>query len=153
MSTKRMTSLEVEALRAEDDNLGGESFYLSDVDPSTVDLMEIASVKSFLNLVMKHDLVVRVRVTRVFVTPTYYAAASKANSPKSYAKGDVKKPSQEMQCIFITATNLDDFAVQAVWEGTTFKSATIGGPRSGHYPEKMFKQSTKTMKEITRCLA
>ena len=133
----------------EEESVDGESFYIGEIDPSTVDLTKIASVKRFLVAAAKHDLTVKVQVTQVFVSPVFFAT----NSKKGPAKGDVKKPSQEIECIFITATNLDDFAVQASWQDGQFKTALVGGPRSGHHPPKLFKQITKMMEEIARCLA
>ncbi len=136
----------------DEESSGGKTWLLGSLDPATVDLTKATSIKRFLSLVQKYNLTIKVQVTEVFVGPTYYASNSKQDSPSPYVKGDIKKPSHVQQCIFITATDLDAFAVQATWYNGLFKGAFIGGPRSGHNPAKMFKQITKMMEEITRCL-
>ncbi len=109
--------------------------------------LEIASVKRFLKLAERHSLIVRVQAHRLYVLPTYYLAKSKAHNV-----GDLKSEGKEIEAVFVTITNLHDFGVHARWYGGTFDHAFIGGQRTGHRPKAMFKQITKAIEEIERCL-
>lgn len=109
-----------------------------------------SSVGKFLKLGEKHGLIIRVQGTKILAPAEVYAADSKATGAR---KGDVKKPERELELLSITMTNGLDFAALATWEDGTFKHCLIGGKRSGYRPEKYFRQSTITMKEIARCLA
>lgn len=110
--------------------------------------LDIPSVKRFLKLGEKHGLITRVQANRVYVVPTYYAVKSKTHNV-----GDLKSEGREIEAVIITLTNLHDFGVHARWYGGTFDHAFIGGQRTGHKPKALFKQITKTIEEIERCLS
>lgn len=114
------------------------------VDPADADLTAASMVK-FRKLADSYGLLTIVHVTKVRVADEMYAASSKQ-------KGQVKKPGYDMECVFITITNLLDFAAQASWSAGEFKGARIGGKRSGHRPEMYIPKSTATMEEIAQCL-
>lgn len=117
------------------------------LDPADADLSATSIVK-FLKLADDHGLTVHVRYTRSYSESTYYLSKSKTHSV-----GELKEEGREVDWVFITITNQDDFGAAAVWKGGTFDSCFIGGKRSGHRPEKLFTQSTKMMEEIKRCLS
>lgn len=115
--------------------------------PEDADL-SAASIVKFLKLCQSYDLVIRVQATIAFTEPTFYLSKSKTHNI-----GDVKDPSKEVECVFITATNLHNFGVKATWYDGKFSHAIIGGQRSGHRPEKMFTLLTKMTEEIKRCMS
>ena len=119
----------------------------TDLDPAEVDL-SAASIVKFLKLAEEHELTVRVQATRGHVEATYYASKTKTHNV-----GDLKKEGHEVECVFITITNMLDFAALASWYDGVFQNCLIGGKASGHWPEQLFNQSTKTMEEIKRCLS
>ena len=114
------------------------------VKPEDADLTA-ASIIKFRKLADAHGLTIIVHASRVKVADEMYSRSNKKQH-------GVKKPGYEMECVFITATNLLDFAVQAAWYGGEFKGARVGGKRSGHRPELYVPKSTATMEEIARCL-
>lgn len=117
------------------------------IHPDEADLTA-SSIRKFLKLFENTDLTVSVHPTIAFTEASYYLSKS-----KDYNVGDLKADSKEMACVFITATNLFDFAVQATWYDGKFDSAFVGGQRSGHRPAKMFTLITKLTEEINRCLS
>jgi|GEM_PF-5253814 len=116
------------------------------VEPERFDL-SAPSIKRFLKLAHSHDLVVRVQSTITYVEPTYYASKTRAHNV-----GELKAEGYEMTCVFITATNLSDFAAHAVWYDGAFDFATVGSA-SLNSRAKTLTQITKTMEEITTCLS
>lgn len=124
-----------------------EEFVLGYLNPAEADL-EVSSIRLFLKLVRSLGLLVKVTATRSYTGPVYYKSKSRTHN-----KGDVWKPGFERECVFVTATNGFDFAVQAAWYGGQFESAMVGGKRSGHRPAAMFTQITKLTQEVKRCLA
>lgn len=108
------------------------------------DLTAAPSMPKFLKLGEELGLIVQVQATRVRFSDVMYA-------PSSKQKGQVKTPGYETECVFITLTNLVDFAATVAWQGKTFKGALIGGQRSGYRPERWYKAINAAMTKITEC--
>lgn len=121
--------------------------YVKNGTPEFEEMLRFASIDKMLKLCQKFELTIRVIATMSYSEPTFYLSKT-----KDHNIGDVKGPSKLMECVFVTATNLFDFGVQAAWYDGKFSSAFIGGQRSGHYPAKMTKLVTFMMSEINRCM-
>lgn len=98
---------------------------------------------TFMKLAESLGLIVVVRATSAYVEPTFYLSKSKAHSV-----GDLKSEGRDMECVFITATNGEDFAAHTVWYDGKLDFAKVGSKRPA-----TFTQITKVTGEMKRCLS
>lgn len=151
------------AKEEEDAVADGVITVLERLDPSTEIediILKTASALKFRKLGNDLGLIIHVQGTRCYLGPTRYLSKS-----KDHNIGDVKEAGFEYRMLSITITNGLDFGAQATWyerfpkfrDGTPkppvfeFDSVRIGGKRTGG-PVNRITQSTKMIKEITRCL-
>jgi hypothetical protein len=132
-----------ETERLAERGLGGEHHVIYHRWPEDIDL-DVSSIKGFLKTCALFDLMVMARGTRVGVTPELYAATNKEHAYEE------KKPGYEVDCVFLTATNGNDFAVNASWEGKDLLIATLYGPRMRETGIKMIDKITTLNSTIAR---